>query len=226
MTSYTSQCRRAATPSIYTLLRHRRLRWLGRLRRIQDGRIPRDLLHGEFATGKRTQGRPQLRFKDVCKRDTKALDMNVDGREDLAEDVGGWELDLAQDCFHWRQELNHDLCRGKEKLQLASDELRVRRKNSEQAPLREKGDTKALDMDVEGWELDLAHDRSRWELNRDLRRGKEKLQLASDELRVRISWNSQQALPADTTYKCSPCGRDCHSRIGLHSHNRRCSSSS
>ena len=25
-----------------------------------------------------------------------------------------------------------------------------------------------------------------------------------------------------TTFTCSKCNRDCHSRIGLHSHNRRC----
>ena len=25
-----------------------------------------------------------------------------------------------------------------------------------------------------------------------------------------------------TPFTCSKCGRDCHSRIGLHSHNRRC----
>ena len=52
--------RRAATPGTYTLLRQRRLRWLGHVRRMQDGRIPRDLLHGELATGKRAKGRPQL----------------------------------------------------------------------------------------------------------------------------------------------------------------------
>ena len=87
--------RLAATPSIYTLLRQR---WLGHVRRMQDDRIPKDLLYGELATGKRAHGRPQLRFKDVCKRDTKALDTDVDGREDL-----------AQDRSHWRQELNHSL---------------------------------------------------------------------------------------------------------------------
>ena len=42
----------------------------------------------------------QLRFKDVCKRDTKALDVDVDG----------WE-DLAQDRSRWRQKLNHNLHR-------------------------------------------------------------------------------------------------------------------
>ena len=74
------------------------LHWLGNVCRTQDGGIPKDLLYGELATGKRARGRPQLRFKDVCKRDTKALDTDVDGREDL-----------AQDRSHWRQELNHSL---------------------------------------------------------------------------------------------------------------------
>ena len=73
--------RRAATPSIYTLLRQRRLRWLGHVRRMQDGRITKDLLYGEIATGKRSRDHPQLRFKDVCKRDMKALDMTLtDGK--------------------------------------------------------------------------------------------------------------------------------------------------
>ena len=62
--------RRAATPIIYTLLRQRRLRWQGHVCRMQDGRIPRDLLHDELTTGKTAQGRPQLRLKTVCKRDT------------------------------------------------------------------------------------------------------------------------------------------------------------
>ena len=52
--------RRAATPGTCTLLRQRRLRWLGHVPRMQDARIPRDLLHGELATGKRAKGRPQL----------------------------------------------------------------------------------------------------------------------------------------------------------------------
>ena len=76
---------------------------------------------------------------------------------------------------------------------------------------------KALDTDVDGWE-DLAQDRSRWrqELIRNLRRVEEKLQLASDELRVSRK-KSQQTSPVDTTFKCSRCGRDCHFGIGLHS---------
>ncbi|KAL8624685.1 hypothetical protein ACOMHN_038231 [Nucella lapillus] len=61
-------------PTMYTLhhVRQRRLRWLGHMRQMEDGRIPKDILNGEFASGKRSVGRPQLRCKDVCKRDLKA----------------------------------------------------------------------------------------------------------------------------------------------------------
>ena len=59
---------------MYALLRQRRLRWLGNVQHMEDGRIPKDILYGELAAGQRGVGRPQLRYKDVCKRDMKALD--------------------------------------------------------------------------------------------------------------------------------------------------------
>ena len=68
---------RANHPSMFILLRQSRLRWLGHVYRMEDGGIPKDILYGELASGRRTKGRPQLRFKDVCKRDKKALDINT-----------------------------------------------------------------------------------------------------------------------------------------------------
>jgi len=144
---------RANIPSLFTLLQQRRLRWLGHVHRMPDGRIPKDLLYGELATGKRAKGRPQLRFKDVCKRDMKALDI----------DPERWE-ELADDRDRWRRDLCRGLQRGEVKLRQAAEEKRARRKNS------------------------------------------------------------QQTTPGDSVFKCSHCNRDCHSRVGLYSHNRRCSS--
>ena len=66
----------AGRPTMYTLLRQRRLRWLGHVRWMEDGRITKDILYGELASGKGSVGRLQLRCKDVCKRDLKALDIN------------------------------------------------------------------------------------------------------------------------------------------------------
>ena len=57
--------RRADMDSIYSLLKQRRLRWLGHVRRMDDGRIPKDLLYGELVEGKRSQGRPMQCFRNV-----------------------------------------------------------------------------------------------------------------------------------------------------------------
>ena len=42
---------RAGLPSMYTLLRQRRLRWPGHVHRMNDGRIPKDIIYGELASG-------------------------------------------------------------------------------------------------------------------------------------------------------------------------------
>ena len=62
------------------------MRWQGHVTRMKDGRIPKDLLYGKLATGKRPTGRPQLRFKDESKRDLQALSINTDFWEVTATD--------------------------------------------------------------------------------------------------------------------------------------------
>ena len=70
--------------SMFTLLGQRRLRWLGHVSRIEDGRILKDMLYGELATGSRPAGRPVLLYIDVCKQDLKAGDINPAGWEAAA----------------------------------------------------------------------------------------------------------------------------------------------
>lgn len=74
---------RVDTTSMYTILKQKRLRWMGR--------ISKDLLYGELAIGKRPTGRPYKRFRDVCKQDLK----------DTAIETVNWEQ-LAADRFTWR----------------------------------------------------------------------------------------------------------------------------
>ena len=62
---------KAGPLSMYVLLTKKRLRWLGHVTSTQDGRLPKDILYGELATGSRPTGRPTLRYKDVLKRDLK-----------------------------------------------------------------------------------------------------------------------------------------------------------
>ena len=65
---------RAGSRSLFQTLKIRRMRWLGHLRRIPGGRLPKDILYSELCTGSRPRGRPMLCFKDVAKRDLVALD--------------------------------------------------------------------------------------------------------------------------------------------------------
>lgn len=43
---------RSQLPSIFSLLRQPRLHWLGHVRRLDDGRIPKDILYAELYSGK------------------------------------------------------------------------------------------------------------------------------------------------------------------------------
>ena len=143
---------RAGLPSIFMLLSQRRLRWLGHVRRMADGRIPKDLLYGELSRGARSRGRPRLRFKDTCKRDLKSASIDIQSWESLAE---SWDS--------WRAAVH---CGTKQAKQDRTDHLKEKR---------------------------AARKRS----------------CSIDQ--------------AATFHTCRLCGKDCHSRIGLHSHTRRCS---
>ena len=143
----------AGSLSMHLLLSQRRLRWIGHVRRMKDGRIPRDVLYGELAVGHRRTGRPMLRFKDVCKRDMKITSIATNS----------WET-LADDRSQWRSAVREGILSGEEhRLQ----ELRNKRKRRKE---RQQG------------------------------------------------LNTSQP----STFVCDNCGRDCHARIGLLSHTRRC----
>ena len=85
--------------------------------RMEDSRIPKDILYGELALGRRTTGRPHLWYKDVCVRDMKAVDI----------DTMSWE-GLAADRIKWRSALKQHLKTGEAKLMTAAADKRERRK--------------------------------------------------------------------------------------------------
>nr|XP_032827065.1 uncharacterized protein LOC116952123 [Petromyzon marinus] len=81
-----------------------------------DGRIPKDVLYGELASGTRATGRPVLRFKDVCKRDMKSCDIKPND----------WEK-TAGDRLSWQQAVKTGFRRGEEKTRTAWQTKRERR---------------------------------------------------------------------------------------------------
>ena len=121
---------KAGLPSMFTLLRQRRLRWLGHVRRMEDGRIPKDILYGQLASGKRRTGRPQLRYSDACKRDMKALDINFRDWEDLAADRP--KLSCPKHRPQTRRDKNVSCGRGKTHPQKGTPTLRQRRQHNPQ----------------------------------------------------------------------------------------------
>ena len=87
---------RANFPSMHAILSERRLRWLGHVRRMDQGRIPKDLFYGELAIGSRKTGRPRLRYKDVCKRDMKSASIETADWERLAHDRSIWRSTVRE----------------------------------------------------------------------------------------------------------------------------------
>ena len=78
------------------LLRRRRLRWLGHVRHMEDGWKPKDIFYGQLASGKRLQGCPQLRYRDVCKCDMKAPNINTEMWEDTVANRSSWRCMLKE----------------------------------------------------------------------------------------------------------------------------------
>ena len=82
-------------PCMYALLTKIRLRWLGHVSRMEDDRIPKDVLYGELTIGTRPAGRPLVGFMDVCIRDPRSGNIGP----------AAWEV-LAADSTEWRQGIN------------------------------------------------------------------------------------------------------------------------
>ena len=85
---------------MYTMLRSRRLRWTGHVLRMDESRIPKVVLYGELAEGKRSRGRPRLRYRDVVKRDLKSFNICHEDWEHRASDRARWRGDLSKGFKH------------------------------------------------------------------------------------------------------------------------------
>lgn len=143
-------------PSMYSLLIQRRLCWLGHLCRMEDSRIPKDILYGELTQGKHPIGIPIYASKS-------------------------W----------W-----------KETLQVWSSTLTP---ESSWLTIRPNGEPQEHIMTLEARQ----HEHS------------------TETRRMRFQHSAAQQEGASITniHQCDHCGRQRISRIGLHCHKRRCSSS-
>ena len=59
-----------------------------------DERIPKSMLYRKLVDGTRKRGRRTLRYKDVCERDLKSLNVDTDKWEGLANGRDKWRSSL------------------------------------------------------------------------------------------------------------------------------------
>ncbi|KAM9364755.1 uncharacterized protein KZ484_010926 [Pholidichthys leucotaenia] len=112
----------AEVPSMFATLTQRRLRWIGDVCRMVDGRIPKDVLYGELTTGKRPTGRPVLCFKDTCKHDLKACGINPANLEQV-----------TSNRTQWHSTIKAGVQRAEEEREILHEEKRNRRQQKLQS---------------------------------------------------------------------------------------------
>ena len=81
--------KKARMQSIESTILKYRLRWLGHVVRLQDSRLPKQLLYGELL-GSRPPCKPRKRFKDGIKDALKIAKISLDTWEQLAQDRLQW----------------------------------------------------------------------------------------------------------------------------------------
>ena len=77
--------RRANLPSMADILIEKNLRWLGHVQRMEPERLPRQLLYSQLHDGKRNQGHPRLRYKDVVKRNMIWRQIHINSWQNIAD---------------------------------------------------------------------------------------------------------------------------------------------
>ena len=75
--------------TILSNMRRRRLRWLGHVRRMDDGRWQKQIMYSWIKDCPRPKGKPKQRWRDVVNRDLKALGLKERWYE-LATQRGEW----------------------------------------------------------------------------------------------------------------------------------------
>ena len=109
--------------SIEAMILKSRLHWVGHVIGLEDNRLPKQLMPGKLASGKRKQGTPLKSFKDCVKASISHAEIIPKDLEPRAHDRTGW-----------RALTRHAMDTFEERRRTQIEEARERRKASADAP--------------------------------------------------------------------------------------------
>lgn len=94
LTPDTEVLARTGVSSIESMIHLNRLRWSGHVVRLDDDRIPKQMLYGELQIGKRPQSKPKKRYKDSLKDTLSKAGISCINWESQAKDRASWRQQI------------------------------------------------------------------------------------------------------------------------------------
>ena len=107
--------RRTNSASMESITSKRQLRWLGHVIRMEDHRLPKQLLYGELIEGRRSAGGQKKRHKDHIKTILKKCDINPCNLESLAANRSEWRSVCYRGVENLEEQRHENMRRRRER---------------------------------------------------------------------------------------------------------------
>jgi exonuclease III len=119
----TEVLQRSQCTGIEAMIISAQLRWTGHVARMDDSRIPKQLLYGELRNGKRSQGGQKKRYKDTLKHNLKVCSIDVDSWETLALDRSKWRTEIRNGTKQFESDRHSALAIKRQRRKQAQSQL-------------------------------------------------------------------------------------------------------